>query len=266
LLVPLKGLFEMGRVVLVGAGPGAEDLITVRGLRLLKQADCVFYDALVSPSLLSEVNPNAVQIPVGKRCGKRSTAQHFINKQLVDAANKYALVIRLKGGDPSVFGRADEEIIALKAAGHEVEVVAGVTAALAAAASLQTSLTLRGVARSLTLMTPSVGQGEQSPEHVFTGTEQDTIAVYMGLRQAGPWAEQLLEKGRSQNTPVILCESVSLPDEKFTPMTLRDLPGFSKDQLTDGPCLILIGQALTKACAELRQRQGILLYSQQANA
>ncbi|HEX4879574.1 MAG TPA: uroporphyrinogen-III C-methyltransferase [Limnobacter sp.] len=242
----------MGRVVLIGAGPGAEDLITVRGLRLLMQADCVFYDALVSPSLLSEAHPDAKLVAVGKRCGKKSTAQHFINKQLVEAANQFKLVVRLKGGDPMVFGRADEEITALKNAGHTIEVVPGVTAALAAASSLQASLTLRGIARSLTLTTPSVGASEVPSIELFTGTENDTVAVYMGLRQAGPWAAALLEKGRNANTPVVLCESVSLPSEKFTPLNLAQLPSFSADQLTDGPCLILIGNALAKACEQLK--------------
>lgn len=241
----------MGRIALIGAGPGAEDLITVRGLRLLMQADCVLYDALVSPSLLSHANPDAKLVDVGKRCGKKSTAQLFINRQLIDAASKYQRVVRLKGGDPMVFGRADEEITALKNAGFEVDVVPGVTAALAAAASLQTSLTLRGVARSLTLTTPAVGTDETPSTDLFTGTEKDTVAVYMGLRQSGPWAAALLEKGRNPATPVILCESVSLPNEKFTPLNLGDLPGFSAEQLTDGPCLILIGMALEKACKRL---------------
>ena len=219
------------------------------------QADCVFHDALVSPSLLSEAHPDAKLVAVGKRCGQKSTAQHFINKQLVEAAEQYKLVVRLKGGDPMVFGRADEEITALKAAGHTVEVVPGVTAALAAASSLQASLTLRGVARSLTLTTPSVGSDETPSTDLFTGTENDTVAVYMGLRQAGPWAAALLEKGRNANTPVILCESVSLPAEKFTPLNLGKLPLFSAEQLTDGPCLILIGNALSKACIDLHRQQ-----------
>ncbi|HEY1058030.1 MAG TPA: uroporphyrinogen-III C-methyltransferase [Limnobacter sp.] len=237
----------MGRIALIGAGPGAEDLITVRGLRLLMQADCVLYDALVSPSLLSNARPDAKLIAVGKRCGKLSTAQHFINKQLVDAAQEFNLVVRLKGGDPMVFGRADEEITALHEAGFEVDVVPGVTAALAAASSLKTSLTLRGVARSLTLTTPAVGVSETPSTELFTGTEKDTVAVYMGLRQAGPWAQALLDKGRNAHTPVVLCESVSLPNERFTPLTLGTLPNFSAEQLTDGPCLILIGEALRKA-------------------
>lgn len=241
----------MGRVVLVGAGPGAEDLITVRGLKYLTRADCVFFDALVSPSLLSSANPAAKMVPVGKRCGKKSTAQTFINKQLVEAANQFNLVVRLKGGDPMVFGRADEEICALEEAGHEVEVVPGVTAALAAASSLRTSLTLRGVARSLTLMTPSVGQGESPDIEVFSGKEHDTVAVYMGLRQAGNWADKLLKHGRNSATPVILCESVSTADEKFTPLRLKDLPSYALTKLTDGPCLVLLGTALEKACSRL---------------
>lgn len=247
----------MGRVVLIGAGPGAEDLITVRGLKLLEQADCVFYDALVSPSLLSFARTDAKMVAVGKRCGKKSTAQHFINKQLVEAADKFKLVVRLKGGDPMVFGRADEEITALREANHEVQVVPGVTAALAAASSLQASLTLRGVARSLTLMTPSVGQGESPDIEVFTGNEHDTVAVYMGLRQAGPWAARLLEHGRNANTPVILCESVSTPQEKFTPLRLHALPDFSASNLTDGPCLVLIGTALEDACTKLTTQEEI---------
>ena len=152
-----------------------------------------------------------------------------------------------------VFGRADEEITALKKAGHQVEVVPGVTAALAAAASLQASLTLRGVARSLVLTTPATGQNETPSKEIFTGHESDTVAVYMGLRQAGPWAAQLLERGRNPCTPVIVCESVSLPAEKFTPLKLSELPHFSAEQLSDGPCLILIGLALAKACAQLKQ-------------
>lgn len=243
----------MGRVILVGAGPGAEDLITVRGLRHLENADCVFYDALVSPSLLSYAKPSAHLVAVGKRCGKLSTAQHFINKQLVEAAEKYGDVVRLKGGDPMVFGRADEEITALKAAGHEVEVVPGITAALAAASSLQASLTLRGIARSVSFITPSVGQNETAAADLFAGHTQGTMAIYMGLRQAGPWAQQLLDAGKALTTPVILCESVSTPQERFTPITLGDLPAFSQNNLSDGPCLILLGEALAKVKTQLEQ-------------
>ena len=132
----------LGKVYLVGAGPGAADLITVRGAKLLAKADIVFHDALVEPEMLA-LCPQATLVPVGKRCGKLSSAQHFINKRLVDAAHKYQTIVRLKGGDPMLFGRADEELRSLKDAGIEVEVVPGITAALAAAASIGQSLTLR---------------------------------------------------------------------------------------------------------------------------
>ena len=144
----------MGKVYLIGAGPGAADLITVRGARLLGTADVVLHDALVEPAML-EYAPHARKIAVGKRCGQRSTAQQFINKQIVDAARTHELVVRLKGGDPMLFGRADEEMRALEEAGIDYEVVPGITAALAAAASVKRSLTLRGVSRSVALATKS---------------------------------------------------------------------------------------------------------------
>ena len=118
-------------VYLIGAGPGAADLITVRGSRILAQADIVFYDALIDLSMLDWCSSTKL-VQVGKRCGSHSSSQHFINKQLVDAASKYSVVVRLKGGDPMLFGRADEEIQSLKEAGVTVEVVPGITAALAA--------------------------------------------------------------------------------------------------------------------------------------
>jgi uroporphyrin-III C-methyltransferase len=243
----------MGRVVLVGAGPGAADLITVRGLRLLQAADCIFYDALVCPELLQHAAPHAKLVAVGKRCGQRSTAQHFINKQLVEAAKHHALVVRLKGGDPMVFGRADEEIQTLKKAGVNVEVVPGVTAAVAAAASLQTSLTLRGVARSLLITTPTTGQDEAPNTQPCMGQEADTVAIYMGLRQAQGWAAQLLAQGRAASTPVVVCASVSRADETFIPTTLGALPYLDAEQFGEGPCLILMGQAL--AAVSLHSKQ-----------
>ncbi len=156
---------EPGTVHLVGAGPGAPDLITLRAARLLARADIVFYDALVHPETLA-LAERAEKIAVGKRCGKHSTLQRFINKRLIDAALKHAVVVRLKGGDPMLFGRAQEEIDALHAAGIRCEVVPGVTAALAASAELQISLTRRGVSRNVTFVTPRVGAGEDASDWV----------------------------------------------------------------------------------------------------
>jgi uroporphyrin-III C-methyltransferase len=153
----------MGKVYLVGAGPGAPDLITLRAARLIEQADIVFHDALVHPETVALAR-NAEKIAVGKRCGKRSTAQRFINKRLVDAARKHAVVVRLKGGDPMLFGRAQEEIDALEAAGIPCEIVPGVTAAFAASADIRVSLTRRGLARSVSFATPRVGAEEEESD------------------------------------------------------------------------------------------------------
>src|SRR3954465_4811898 len=148
-----------GTVYLVGAGPGAADLLTLRAARLLAEADIVFHDALVPEAILA-LAVRAEKVPVGKRCGRHSTAQRFINKRLADAARTHRVVVRLKGGDPLLFGRAQEEIGALEAAGVPYEVVPGITAALAAAAELGTSLTQRGTVRSVSFVTPRVGDGE----------------------------------------------------------------------------------------------------------
>ncbi len=135
-----------GKVYLVGAGPGAPDLLTLRAAEILKRADVVFHDALVHPRTL-ELAARARKFAVGKRSGRHSTAQKFINKRLVDAARGHKIVVRLKGGDPTLFGRVQEEIDALRAAGIDFEIVPGVTAATAASAELGVSLTRRGFAR-----------------------------------------------------------------------------------------------------------------------
>jgi len=242
----------MKHVALIGAGPGAADLITLRGMRFIQAADCILHDALVSEELLA-MAPQAVKIAVGKRCGKQSTAQHFINKMLVDAAKKYARVVRLKGGDPMIFGRADEEMTALRQAGIEFEVVPGITTALAAASELQASLTLRGVSRSVALLTPSVGHGEtpHALEESIPGA--DTLVVYMGLKQAAVWAQSLMDAGRPTTTPVVVAESVSTPNQQFSPMVLSDLVAFATSGEREGPCLILIGEALKAAAQQLGQ-------------
>ena len=150
-----------GTVYLVGAGPGAPDLLTLRAAGLLARADIVFHDALVHPETLALAR-RAERFAVGKRCGRHSTAQRFINKRLVDAAAGTTCVVRLKGGDPMLFGRAQDEIAALEAAHVRYEVVPGVTAALAAAAQIGTSLTQRGRVRTFALATPRSGDDENA--------------------------------------------------------------------------------------------------------
>jgi uroporphyrin-III C-methyltransferase len=217
--MPPKPPGAYGKVYLIGAGPGAADLITVRGARLLALADVVLHDALVIPEMLA-LCPQAVRISVGKRSGQRSTEQQAINRLLVECAEKYALVVRLKGGDPMLFGRADEELNALESRGIEVEVVPGITAALAAAASARQPLTKRGVSRSVALFTSSTAPEETQLVRMPVG---DTLVQYMGGREAAATARKLLAQGFSPATPVVVVESCSRPDEQVQRLVLADL-------------------------------------------
>ena len=227
----------MGKVVLIGAGPGAADLITVRGARLLAQADVVLHDALVSQEMLA-LCPQAIKVPVGKRNGKRSTAQAEINQQLVSYGLQHNLVVRLKGGDPMLFGRADEELAALEQASIEVEVVPGISTAFAAAATTLQPLTKRGIARSVAFFTsssaPELPQTTQLPDC-------DTLVQYMGGQKALETADILLAQGRSADLPVVIIENCSLPNQRIQRLKLSDL----RLGLTDceGPVLVMMGEA-----------------------
>jgi len=229
----------VGTVYLVGAGPGAPDLLTLRAARLLAQADIVFYDALVHPQTL-ELAVRAERIAVGKRCGKHSTAQRFINKRLVDAAARYPIVVRLKGGDPMLFGRAQEEIAALEAAGVAYEVVPGVTAALAAAAQVRTSLTQRGSVRSVALITPRVGADEKPNPWIDSVASADAAAIYMGAGEAEAISAALIAAGKDPGMPVALVESASLPESRTHYTTLARLPAL-EGRAFSGPVMLLLG-------------------------
>jgi uroporphyrin-III C-methyltransferase len=237
-----------GKVYLVGAGPGAPDLLTLRAAEVLKRADIVFHDALVHPETIALAH-RAEHIAVGKRCGKRSTAQRFINKRLIDATCKHEIVVRLKGGDPMLFGRAQEEIAALQAAGVEYEVVPGVTAALAASAEIGVSLTQRGLARSVAFLTPRVGEGERANEWARTAASADSAVIYMGAGQADMIAAMLLAQGMPAATPVVVVENASLPDCRRFKLTLRELPSIAGLGMS-GPAVILLGAVYAEAIVE----------------
>ena len=228
----------LGKVYLVGAGPGAADLITVRGARLLGEAEVVLYDALVTPEMLA-LCPQAELIAVGKRSGQRSTAQTVINEKLVECARRYQRVVRLKGGDPMLFGRADEELRALEEAGVTVEVVPGITTAVAAAATTLQPLTKRGVARSVAFFTSSTAPDQ--PEHPAL-PETDTLVQYMGGREAAGTAERLLAEGRRSDLPVVVVENCSRADQRVRRLTLADL-AHGLD-VAHGPVLVMIGEAM----------------------
>ncbi|HZQ61358.1 MAG TPA: uroporphyrinogen-III C-methyltransferase [Casimicrobiaceae bacterium] len=239
-----------GKVYLVGAGPGAPDLLTLRAARLIERADVLFHDALVHPEVIA-LAAHAEIIAVGKRCGRHSTAQRFINKRLVDAARTHTTVVRLKGGDPMLFGRAQEEIAALEAAGVAYEVVPGVTAALAASADLGTSLTQRGFARSVAFVTPRVGEGHDASEWVQPLLAADAAAIYMGVGEANLIASALIAAGKSPSTPLVIVENASLPNARRVHGSLASLPELAADAFI-GPAIILLGaQFVARSTASL---------------
>jgi uroporphyrin-III C-methyltransferase len=244
----------IGTVYLVGAGPGALDLLTIRAARLLASADIVFHDALVNPRIVA-LATRAEKVAVGKRCGKHSTAQRFINKRLVDAVRLHAIVVRLKGGDPLLFGRAQQEIAALEAAGIAYEVVPGITAALAAGAAVATSLTQRGTVRSFAFATPRVGTDEDASDWARGFAAADAGAIYMGAGEAEAITAALARAGKPASLPVAIVENASLPDERIVYTTLAELPRI--DWQFSGPTLLLLGPQFTSrsAIAETDERE-----------
>jgi uroporphyrin-III C-methyltransferase len=195
-----------GRVVFIGAGPGAADLITVRGARRLAEADVVLFDALTDPAL-RELAPRAQWVNVGKRGFCDSTGQATIDALLVHHAQRHHTVVRLKGGDPSIFGRLEEELQALAAAGIACEVVPGVTAAIAAAAHTQRPLTRRGNGRSVSLTTAMTKQGQ-----LQAGRHADTEVFYMAGRQLGALSRALRKAGWPEDTPALVVSRAGWPD------------------------------------------------------
>jgi uroporphyrin-III C-methyltransferase len=233
-----SGARDYGKVYLVGAGPGAADLITVRGARILAQAEVVLHDALVTDDVLA-LCPQAKLISVGKRSGRRSTAQTLINQQLVECAKQYRLVVRLKGGDPMMFGRADEELRALETEGIEIEIVPGITAALAASASAKQPLTKRGVARSVAFFTSSTAADQPELDHI---PSCDTLIQYMGGKEAIQTARRLLSHGFPPETPVVVIENCSRENERILRLQLRQLEKGIEE--CGGPVLVMIGRAM----------------------
>ena len=232
-----------GSVALVGAGPGDPELITMKGLRLLQAADVVLFDDLVNPAIVEMARREAAKIGVGKRGYQPSCRQDDIIARLVSLAKEGKRVVRLKGGDPSIFGRANEEIAALDAAGIEVEIVPGVTAALGAAASLKLSLTERDRARRLQFITAHARNG-RLPQDLDWDALCDpsaATAVYMGVRTLPDLAKRLIEHGIDPHTPALLVESATWPNERRIHATIASLAQKVAAAKPSGPCLVLIG-------------------------
>jgi len=248
-LVVLNGAAPKAGVVwLVGAGPGDPELLTLKALRLLQDADVIVHDRLTPPPILDLAGPAARLIDVGKRKSRHTLPQEDINALLVALAREGLKVVRLKGGDPFLFGRGGEEMLACRAAGIEVHVAPGISAALAAAADIGAPLTHRGLAQAVTFVTGHAAQ-DQEPDLDWTALARpnQTLAVYMGLTTAGLIAERLIGAGRDAATPVALVENASLPHEQRRLATLASLAEVAAG--LDGPVLLIIGE--TAALADI---------------
>lgn len=237
-----------GRATLVGCGPGNPDLLTLRAMRAIAAADVLLYDALIDPAILDLAPAAAARVDVGKRCGRHAMSQAAINRLIVGHARAGAHVVRLKGGDPMVFGRAGEELASLRAAGLPVEVVPGVTAACAAAASLAIPLTHRGMASSLHFVTGHGADGGL-PAHDWAALVAGggTIAAYMASRTLPDLAARLIAAGLPASTPAVAVERASHADERHLFHTLADLPLALSEAGFTGPTLVLVGAVVSLA-------------------
>ncbi|MGN6376354.1 MAG: uroporphyrinogen-III C-methyltransferase [Sphingomonas sp.] len=241
--------FAPGMVWLVGAGPGDPDLLTRKAARLLALAEIVFHDALVTEAVL-DLAVRADRVSVGKRSGRHSKDQRTIDALIVEAARAGKRVVRLKGGDPSIFGRSAEELATCAAHGVPVRICPGITTASAAAASGLASLTLRGSARQLTFVTAHA-QGGEAPDLDWAALARanTTLAIYMGRAAAPDIASALIGAGRAPDTPVMIAVNVSLPSERLLRGQLDALGFLVKTVGDDDPTLLVIGEACRASSA-----------------
>ncbi|UUP17890.1 siroheme synthase CysG [Nitratireductor thuwali] len=238
---------ETGHIALVGAGPGAEDLLTLRAQRLLMEADVIVHDALVPEAVVAMGRRDAERIHAGKRKGCHSKTQAEISELLVELGRAGKRVVRLKSGDPLVFGRAGEEMSALRDAGISYEIVPGITAAFAAAADFELPLTLRGIASSMVFTTGHDLKGRALPDWAKLAISGATVAVYMGRSTAAEVAGRLQDAGLSPDTAVAVVENASLGNRRLAHGTLADLPALSERDDMTGPVLTIIGDAVAGA-------------------
>jgi uroporphyrin-III C-methyltransferase/precorrin-2 dehydrogenase/sirohydrochlorin ferrochelatase len=232
-----------GSVTLVGAGPGDPDLLTVKALRALQDADIVFYDELVSPEILDRARRDAARIAVGRRVGKPGIGQDAINKLMIEAARSGQRAVRLKGGDPFVFGRGGEEVEALREAGVAYSVIPGISAGLGAAAQFEVPLTFRHEALRITFLTAHKARDAEAVDWSTLTDEKMTVVVYMGMTAAPSVCAGLLAAGRSPQTPVGVFARVTRPDAQAVVGTLGELPDLV-EKIDGGPAILIIGEVV----------------------
>ena len=249
--MPSPSFTPPGVVYLVGAGPGAPDLITVRGRDLLRCAGAVIYDALLDPALLNEAPTHAERIFAGKRAGCHAMPQEEINELLRRKAHEHAVVVRLKGGDPFVFGRGGEEMAYLLAAGVPVEVVPGVSSAIASASAANVPVTQRRVSNNFAVVSGSSSPDavDEPPWHALA--QIDTLVILMGLKKIGQVTQKLIAAGRAPQTPAMIVCAATLPDQQIVAGTLETLEQLATNLTGDGPATIVVGEVVSLASTPL---------------
>jgi uroporphyrin-III C-methyltransferase len=238
------------KVYLIGAGPGDPELLTVKAHRILRRADVVLHDELVSRGILDLVRPSARVQNIGKRCGRQSIRQEEIHSRMVSCAREGLTVVRLKGGDPLVFGRANEEIAALRACGVEFEIIPGVTAALAAAASARISLTDRRLASRVTFLTNHWCAGKAAPDMTHEASSGATVVVYMPGGDNALLSRRLQAAGFNGDTPCVIVSRASTSEEVVLCTTVAELP---KTPHLPAPCVLLAGAVVAAAICPRRE-------------
>jgi uroporphyrin-III C-methyltransferase len=238
----------VGRVVLVGAGPGDPDLLTVKAARLIGEAEVIFADRLVGAGVLALASPKAQLVYVGKSKGEHSVPQDEIHRRMIAAAQAGRFVVRLKGGDPFIFGRGGEEVEALRAAGVAVEVVPGISSALGCAAAAQIPLTHRDMAQAVTFVTGHAALGD-APDLDWNALARgnQTVVVFMGVGTAETIGGRLVAAGRDPNTPVAVIENGTRADEVRAFGRLGELADVVQRNGIAGPALLVIGEVVSLA-------------------
>jgi uroporphyrin-III C-methyltransferase len=235
-----------GKVWLVGAGPGDPELLTLKAVRALSESDVVLVDDLVDRRVLAHARPEARIVEVGKRGGCKSTPQAFIEKLMVRLARRGAIVARLKGGDPFIFGRGGEEILALSAAGVPVEIVSGITAGIAAPAALGIPVTHRDVARGVTFLTGHAQDGAE-PNWAALRAAGTTLVIYMGVKRVAALVAGMLEAGFPADTPACAIRNGTLETQAEVVTTLAALPAAAMAAQLDSPAILVVGEVVSLA-------------------
>jgi uroporphyrin-III C-methyltransferase len=231
------------KITLVGAGPGDPELLTIKGWKVLEKADAVLYDALVSEEILEMVNPNAVLVDVGKRAGKHSHSQDDINWLLVEHALNYGHVVRLKGGDPFVFGRGYEEIAHANMFGVEVEVIPGLSSSTSLPGLQGVPVTCRGISQSFWVLTATTQSQELAKDIALAASSSATVVILMGMRKLEEIMGLFQAEGK-ENTPAMVIQNGSTPDEKVILGRVNDLADKVKAAGAGSPGIIVVGEVV----------------------